>query len=100
MKRNKRPLIWANCDDSGMLLDPKVGQHFLSGGTQITQSDIDYFEKNWNTPVPWEDFRKGASKHLQFRYLNYFERAACADAEKDDNNIIIGLDGNGNCVYF
>merc|ERR1712232_551222 len=94
---NQRPLLWAMCDDSGFLLDPRVGAAHKS---HITQADIDYFNSNWKKPGSWTDFRNGASKSLQVRLLSYADRDKCANAEKDQNNIIVGIDANGECVYW
>merc|ERR1712137_835768 len=40
------------------------------------------------------------SKHLHFRFFSYFERHLCAEAESNEKNIIIGLDGNDDCVFW
>jgi hypothetical protein len=43
MKRNKRPLIWADNDTSGMLIDPYVGNVNVD-----TTADKQIFSTQWN----------------------------------------------------
>jgi hypothetical protein len=99
LKHYRRPLLWTTCNDDYMLIDPIVG---VVQTQSIQHSDIDYFTKHWKNPKlkSWKDLLSETPKYLWFRHASYFERHKCAELEQDESNIILGLDGYGNCVFW
>ena len=102
LRRNHRPLVWSNSDDGKMLLDPIVGQSVLAGA-RITDADIELFTKIWTTratALQWTALVAKAPAHLKLSLPSWLTRTACAEVEKSDRNMVLGTDGNGDCVYF
>jgi len=106
LKGNGRPLIWADADDSEMLIDPTVGH--IAGG-RITAADIDAWEALWEsladlTPVEqaarFSWLAASAPPHLKFHFPSWATRTACAQEELDPLKMVMGTDGNGDCVYW
>ena len=106
LKEAGRPLIWADSDDSEMLIDPTVGN--IAGG-RITDADIAAWEALWvslTDLTPLEQAHRfywlaeSAPPHLKFRYPSWATRNACAQEELDPLKMVMGTDGNGDCVYW
>lgn len=96
MEKNKRPLIWSNGLASQMLIDPISN---IAGG-RITDRDKKFFQRNWAQRLPWIIFTAMVPRHLKFHWLSYDTKHFCEDAEKDTNNMIMGVDGDNNCIYW
>lgn len=96
MKKNRRPVVWSNGADSQMLIDPISN---VEGG-RITSADQKLFEDNWSKQLPWSIFSSLVPNHLKLSYLSYNNKHLCEEMEKDAINMIMGVDGNNNCVYW
>ena len=101
-----RPLIWADSDDSEMLIDLTVGN--IVGG-RITAADIAGWEalgESLTDLTPLEQayrfywLAESAPPHLKLRYPSSATRNACAQEELDPLKMVMGTDGNGDCVYW
>jgi hypothetical protein len=82
MRDNKRPLVWANGDNSGMLLDPVVNWLGYDGAPYITDADQKYFESSW-TASTWATLFKGASDNVKFSLRDWFHKDLCTADEAD-----------------
>lgn len=99
-RKHRRPLVWSKHATDDMILDPYVGG--FSGHT-ITDADRQLFERHWSAP-PWEgpNFEQLAAAmpaHLHFHWPSWFHRKACA-AKKNSPGMMLGVDSNGNCVWW
>ena len=106
MQAAGRPLIWADSDDSEMLIDPTVGN--IVGG-RITAADIAGWEalgKSLTDLTPLEQayrfygLAESAPPHLKLRCPLWATRNACAQEELDPLKMVMGTDGNGDCVCW
>ena len=101
LREHNRPLIWSDSLDGPMLIDPLVGA--IGGASyRITQADRDLFQKDRN---PWaagsfEELAAEAAPHLHFFWPSYLNRTQCEAAESDPVKMVMGVDGDGNCVYW
>jgi hypothetical protein len=108
-REHNRPLIWTdgqpgNGNPDGipevMILDPYVG----FGGNRITEHDLQLFESHWRVPSRNQnDFSQlvGAMPaHLKLNWPSYPQRSACAAQENNQTASVLGVDDNGDCVWF
>ena len=93
-----RPLIWANGDASGMLLDPWVGQ---VNGSYITPAMAEDWRRSWDDPgLTWESLYAKAPAELRFHLPDYYvSRPLCAAAEAAGHTVL-GRNEAGDCVYL
>jgi hypothetical protein len=101
MRGNKRPLVWADSDDSGMLLDPMVNWlGYDAGSPYITDTDKQYFESNWAKPPGFAVLYKGASLDIRFSLRNWFQKDLCNGDESDPGKMVMGINDGGKCVFW
>ena len=105
MTRNNRPVIWVDSLNSSMLIDPEVASKIsgFSGRGKITEDDRKLFSEAWSRPVwnaSFEGLAQEAAPHLHLKWQSWFDRAACAELENNASNHIMGVDGNGDCVFW
>lgn len=109
LANHQRPLVWADRLDGPMLLDPIVASHLGVGGygfshaDKITAEDVALFRRAWEQPAwnhSFDALVNEAAPHLLFKWQNFFHRASCAAAEYNASNHVMGIDGNGECVYW
>ena len=115
MYNNRRPLVWADGDDSGMVIDPVVGQVALA----ITANMSDTFKALWARPpckpvssasaaaaapddcLTFAQLRAAMDKVLQFSLMDYRNRAICAPFETPGSvSQVMGTNELGQCVYW
>ena len=114
MYNNRRPLVWADGDDSGMLIDPTVGQVALA----ITANMSAAFRALWSTPpckpgdveattrratdcLSFARLRASMDALLHFRLFDYRDRAICAPFEQPGSVAqLMGTNAQGACVYW
>jgi hypothetical protein len=98
MKDNKRPLVWADDDTSGMLLDPYVGNYLPY------QADSN-FKAKWDNGGPakgdkFDDLFRSCGNQIKLDFREYFNKRACSDQEeKDTTKMILGQNFDQACVY-
>ena len=106
MQAAGRPLIWADSDDSEMLIDLTVGN--IVGG-RITAADIAGWGALWGSLTdltPLEQAHRfywlaeSAQPHLKLHYPSWATRNSCAQEELDPLKMVMGTDGNGDCVCW
>ena len=94
---NRRPLIWSDGDDSGMILDPVVNQ---LTGTYINATMQEQFKAMWKTPsLPFSSLLSATSPALHFELQSYYKRSICAKQEQS-NLMVMGYNAVGDCVYW
>jgi Cys-rich protein (TIGR01571 family) len=106
-RANNRPLIWGGTEkdpEPRMILDPYVLVR-VNGNSynRVTQDDIAAFERFWSQGSkgpPFKQMAAGMPAHLQLYWQNYNNRSACEREEADPTAMILGTDGNGDCVYW
>jgi len=113
MGANGRPLLWNQMSYDTMLLDPLVIQ--LANGRiqpECTQEDVDLFNESWtgendatnkSYSAQQQRFEKlvtSVPSRLKLTYLSWDTREACADVEADSTTLAIGVNGEGECVYY
>jgi len=99
-QQNNRPLIWGAGDDSGMLIDPSVGQ---VNGSYITPA----MAQTWRalssqpyTPALWSSLYAQAAPALKFHLPDYYvSRPLCAAFEARGHTVL-GRNEAGDCVYL
>jgi hypothetical protein len=94
---NNRPMVWGDTEDGGMIIDPLVDN--IQGG-RITAADKELFQSKWSQGVAFKQLYDSVPNHLKFFYRSWDKRASCANEEKDLTNQVMGVDGDGNCVYW
>jgi hypothetical protein len=97
MREHRRPLIWGDTEDGGMIIDPTVGN--IDGG-RITAADVALFKSKWSPTSSFASLYNSVPNHLKFFYRSWDKRAACENQEKDASKQVMGVDGDGNCVYW
>lgn len=97
LRKHNRPLVWANTEDGGMIIDPTVGN---INGSRISSKDISDFRKHWNSKISFEDLYQSVPPYLQLHYQSWNNKAACEAVEASPDNMVMGVDGEGNCVYW
>lgn len=110
LAKHQRPLVWADRLDGPMLLDPIVAHQLGAAGygfshsTKITNDDIEMFRRAWADQPAWnhsfDALVREASPYLSFRWQSFFTRDACAAVEANASNHVMGVDENGECVYW
>ena len=119
LREVRRPLIWSVEGASGMMIiDPLVANNSLRSGSSTfshptsLQADLPVWEAAWETARATrsvsvvqqrEQFATLASTvppHLQLQHLDYLRRRVCEEVEMDGAKQVIGIDGNGECVYW
>jgi hypothetical protein len=95
--KHKRPLVWADSEDSGMIIDPVVGHIH---GDRIRPEDIALFKKQWAASTSFADLYKAVPAYLRLHYPSWENRAACEHVESSSDNMVLGVDGDGKCVYW
>ena len=83
LRANRRPLVWADSDDSGMLMDPYVDWYGFDGQQYIVEDDRTYFNGQWKPGAKFADVFGGAPPHIKMQYRNYFTKDVCDNDEKD-----------------
>ena len=79
--KNKRPLVWSDGDDSGMILDPVVNQLSGTPGTINTTAQA-RFKAMWNvSKLSFSSLLSATSPALHFELQNYYKRDICATQE-------------------
>ena len=107
MYQNRRPLLWADGDDSAMLIDPTVGQLALP----INQTAAHAFSSFWSRPpcgspptsgcLTFDQLADTTDLTLHFKLPDYRERAICAPHEKAGAaEQVMGTNARGECVYW
>jgi hypothetical protein len=92
---NHVPLVWADGDDSGMLLDPIVNQ---LDSPILTSEMRQQWEDMWAGTQSFKDLYDAADDKLKFRFPSYLDRDICEAAENEHN--VMGTSANGECVYW
>ena len=98
MKANKRPLVWANGDDSGMLVDPSVWMNVAGPELNITTDIVNKFNSLWAPGASFGDVFKAMPPELHFHLPSYVSKDACAAMES--KAMVMGTNDNGKCVYW
>jgi hypothetical protein len=102
----KIPLVWADGDSSGMLLDAYVNQQILENGeAYITDHIVHAFKAQWaNKTATFATVYGGLNsewrKALHMYLPTYANRHVCAAAEQKGTSSVMGTNGNGQCVYW
>lgn len=81
-----------------MIIDPLV--NWVDGN--IPETDEQFFLNNWDQ-VPPPDFNQlyaATSPKIKLRFLSWMTKDACADVEQDSLNIIMGINGDGECLSW
>ena len=116
-RAQERPLIWGGQEwipEPRMILDPYVLDGLSwSGHGAITEEERATFERLWLQGTDGPSKTAGAGKdesfmamarsmppQLQLYWPSYFNRSACEEHEGDPTAMILGTDGNGDCVYW
>jgi hypothetical protein len=105
LKHHRRPLIWSDAVDGPMLLDPIVDGIATEGGkSRFSAADRALFRsakfsKPWETGC-FDELVAEAAPHLRFYWPSYLNRSACEEEEQDGDVQVMGVDGNGACVYW
>ena len=103
---NRRPLVWADGDDSGMVIDPVVGQLIASGNDSfITNDMVTQFQAAWDGPHPprtfgFPDLLAGVDPALRFNLPNYTRKELCDPYEGSEVHMIMGTNDAGGCIYW
>ena len=92
--QNKIPIVWANGDSSGMLLDPIVGQ---LTSPAITDTRRNYFESAWNAGRSFKELFDGADPALRFSVPSCLQKDVCAPFEEHN---VMGTTASGACAYW
>ena len=95
-KQNHVPLIWADGDDSGMLIDPIVGQ---VDSPTISSAMVDAWNDRWKSGGTFAELFAASDEALQFRLPSFFEWHLCEDAERQGVNVM-GSTASGECAYW
>jgi hypothetical protein len=96
------PLVWADGDNSGMLIDAYVDRRVLEeGDTYITDAMVDAFQAQWaNKTATFATVLIKMDKALHMYLPTYANRQVCAAAEQKGTSSVMGTNGNGQCVYW
>lgn len=97
LRVNKRPMIWGDTEDGGMVIDPTVGN---IEGNRITPEDVKQFQNQWSQGITFKQLYDSLPARLKFFYRSWDKKSACENAESDASNMVMGVDGDGNCVYW
>jgi len=97
LRDHGRPLIWADGDDSGMVIDAYVGNIY---SVPISANDMTDFLSHWHSGASFPDLYKKTPTKLHLHLRAYDYRHLCEDAEKDNKNMIIGTNSDDQCVYW
>ncbi len=87
MRKNKRPLLWADSDNSGIIIDPYVN---AIADCKITQSDVDKFMAQWDAKPDFKTFAQTQPAYMQFEFQSYPKKFICDTIEKDAKNMVMG----------
>lgn len=109
MRAHKRPLIWADGENSAMLLDPVVDS--LSGGgsngSRFSEQDRQLFTTAWSQSVAGHPEERNfawlaahAGPHLHLSWPSWQQRHACVAQDTSETQMVLGVDGHGSCVYW
>lgn len=86
--------------DAPMVLDPWVGG---TTGGRIKASDIADFERGWlnvSADISGMMLAELFPHHLHFRHQGWENRSICEEVETDEASMIMGYDGDDQCVYW
>lgn len=110
LKRAGRPLVWADggAADGVTLIDPVVGG---IAGMRTAQQDIAVWEAFWanasasnsnpeQQSAAFLALAAAAPPNQKLFLPSWTTKDACAKQEKDATNMIMGTDGNGDCVCW
>ena len=97
---SRRPLIWADGDDSGMLIDPIVNQ--LANASYVSADDVATFNTLWSQPrVGFDQLFRAVGDGLHFKLPSYYDRHICAGLEyPNTTHMVMGTNGLGDCVHW
>jgi hypothetical protein len=103
-KLSQVPLVWADGDNSGMLLDPFVNQKILEEGEMyITDDMVDTFQAQWaKKTVSFATLLTSSDKALHMYLPTYENRQVCTAAEQKPTYLVMGTNGHTppNCIYW
>eukprot|EP01065_Artemidia_motanka_P053514 TRINITY_DN9948_c0_g1_i1.p1 TRINITY_DN9948_c0_g1~~TRINITY_DN9948_c0_g1_i1.p1 ORF type:complete len:592 (+),score=71.28 TRINITY_DN9948_c0_g1_i1:85-1860(+) len=100
-----RPLVWANNDTSGMIIDGSRRGVFGDPGdprsSPVTEETERLFAELWKYNLSWDEFYDRVPKELRLTYPSYYgTRVVCPELYKRWDAQVIGLNGAGVCVYW
>ena len=104
-RKHKRPLIWADGDDTAMLLDPTVdGLAAVDrNGTRtsrFTDNDRQLFKNGWTSGHDFAWLASMAGPHLHLKWPSWYKRHICKSQDASTTQFVLGVDGNDECVYW
>lgn len=97
--KHQIPLVWADGDDSGMLIDPIVGQ---LENPEITDDMRSKFKEHWDAgsnSTTFANLYDSSESALRMYLPSWLNRSRCEGAEKD-GQMILGVTDSGTCVYW
>ena len=95
--KNNRPVVWADGDSSGMVLDPVVNQ---VGGTYITTAMSQQFEAHFrNKSLSFADLYAAVDDALKFELPTWYKKSIC-EAHEAAGESVMGYNLAGECVYW
>jgi hypothetical protein len=107
LRVGKRPLVWAYDQAGEMLIDPVVGKDVPALQDMIAASDVALFEKHWKddagaaaTAAAWAKLAAAAPPRLHLSLPSWNTRAACAAQDANASLMVLGTNGDGECVFW
>jgi hypothetical protein len=101
MRTSRRPLVWADGDHSGMLLDPYVDWLGFNGKKYIVDADRTFWATAWTSKTPFTTLYSTAVSHLKMEYRSYFTKEICDKDENSPGKMIMGvLEKDKLCVFW
>jgi hypothetical protein len=101
MRTCRRPLVWADGDKSGMLLDPYVDYLGYNGQKYIVDADRTFWASAWAAKTPFTTLYSSAVSHMKMEYRSYFTKDICDSDEKDPGKMIMGvIEQDKLCVFW
>jgi hypothetical protein len=101
MQKSARPLVWADGDHSGILLDPVVDWYGYNGQKYIVDADRTFWNSAWKAKTVFATLYSSATSHLKMEYRSYFTKDICDNDEKDPGKMIMGvLTTDKLCVFW
>ena len=98
MASSRTPLLWSNGDSTGSIIDPSVCSIV---GISCSQADTDAFNEAWEEKgTTFATLYSKISPQLQFNFLNYYNQKICTQVETDAQNVVLGVNAAGACVYY
>jgi hypothetical protein len=101
MQKSRRPLVWADGDNSGMLLDPVVDWLGYNGKKYIVDADRTFWTNAWKANTSFPTLYSSAASHLKMEYRSYFTKDICENDEKYAGKMVMGvLTTDKLCVFW